>query len=126
MYYTTRNSLNSLLNEAFGYETTNMMRSDIKKEDGNYVVEIEMPGVKKEEISLSLEKGYLNVAVKQAKKQEGVEYVLNERVRGEYSRNYYLGDGFVEEDIRASLNDGILRLVFPQVKKSEKRIISIE
>ena len=126
MYYTTRNSLNSLLNEAFGYETTNMMRSDIKKEDGNYVVEIEMPGVKKEEISLSLEKGYLNVAVKQAKKQEGVEYVLNERVRGEYSRNYYLGDGFVEEDIRASLSDGILRLVFPQVKKAEKKVISID
>lgn len=126
MYYTTRNSLNSLLNEAFGYETTNMMRSDIKKEDGNYVVEIEMPGVKKEEISLSLEKGYLNVAVKQAKKQEGVEYVLNERVRGEYSRNYYLGDGFVEEDIRASLRDGILCLVFPQVKKTEKKVISID
>ncbi|MBR3840361.1 MAG: Hsp20 family protein [Erysipelotrichales bacterium] len=126
MYYTTRNSLNSLLNEAFGYETTNMMRSDIKKEDGNYVVEIEMPGVKKEEISLSLEKGYLNVAVKQAKKQEGVEYVLNERIKGEYSRNYYLGDGFVEEDIRASLSDGILRLVFPQVKKAEKKVISID
>ena len=102
------------------------MRSDIMKEDGNYVLEIEMPGVKKEEVNLSLEKGYLNVAVKKAKKTENIEYVLNERIKKDYSREFYLGEGYEEEDIRASLNDGILRLVFPQVKKSEKRIISIE
>lgn len=126
MYYTTRNGLNSLLKDTFGYETSNLMRSDIKKEDGNYVVEIEMPGVKKEEISLSLDKGYLNVAVKQTSDDSHTDYVLHERVRGEYSRNYYLGDGFVEEDIRASLSDGILRLVFPQVKKAEKKVISID
>ena len=126
MYYTTRNSLNSLLNETFGYESATIMRSDIMKEDGNYVLEIEMPGVKKEEVNLSLEKGYLNVAVKKAKKTENIEYVLNERIKKDYSREFYLGEGYEEEDIRASLNDGILRLVFPQVKKSEKRIISIE
>lgn len=126
MYYTTRNSLSSLLNEAFNYDFSNVMRSDIRKDGDNYILEIEMPGIKKEEISLALEKGYLTVSVNRNIEETATEYVLHERTLGNYSRNYYLGDGFVEEDIKASLNDGILRLVFPQTKKVERKAILID
>ena len=124
MYYVNP-IFNSAIKNAFGYENTSgMMRSNIKKEDDNYVVEIEMPGIK-EQISLSLKNGYLKVGVDNKKAEEQATYILHERYEGSYSRSYYLGDQFVEEDIKASLQDGILRLVFPQVKKQEKKVIPI-
>ena len=119
------NNLENLFNDAFNYNRpVQVMRTDITKEDDNYVVEIDVPGVKKENINLSLENGYLEVSVNKEAKE--ANYIVNERKAGKYSRRFYLGDGFVEEDIRAKLADGVLTLVFPVEKKTEKRTISIQ
>ncbi len=119
------NNLESLFNDAFNYNRpVQVMRTDIKKEDDNYVVEIEVPGVKKENVNLSLENGYLEVAINREAKE--ANYILNERKAGKYSRRFYLGEGFVEEDIKAKLADGVLTLMFPVEKKAEKKFISIQ
>jgi len=125
MYMT--NQLNSLFNEVFPYRERQKMEymlTDIKKVDENYVMEIDLPGVNKENIAISLEKGLLTVFVDQ-KAQEG-EYLVSERLHGEYGRRYRLPTILTEEDIQASFKDGILTLTFPIEKKIEKKMIQMD
>lgn len=128
MYSTRTNSFDSLLNEVFPYmgkQTVEYMKTDIKKEGDNYVMEIDLPGVIKEDISLSLEKGYLTVIVKANKTTEN-EYIIRERVSGEYGRRYYVGNDITEEDVKAAFTNGVLTLTFPIEKKVEKKSIYID
>ncbi|MBQ9987420.1 MAG: Hsp20 family protein, partial [Erysipelotrichales bacterium] len=57
---------------------------------------------------------------------EDTEYVLRERVHGEYGRRYRVSKDLVEEDIKAAFQQGVLTLTFPVEKKVERKTITIE
>ncbi|HBN84404.1 MAG TPA: Hsp20/alpha crystallin family protein, partial [Clostridiales bacterium] len=59
----------------------NFMRSDIKDKGNEYEIEVELPGVKKEDIGVDLQNGYLTVAVNtnEEKKEEKDNYIVQER-----------------------------------------------
>jgi len=100
------------------------MRTDIEETDNEYTMNIEMPGVKKEDINISLEDGYLNVSVSREEKEEK-NYVRAERSYGTATRSYYVGLKD-EKNIKASYQDGVLTLTFPKVEeKDEARKITI-
>ncbi len=106
----------------------NIMRSDIYESDGNYVIEIDLPGFKKEEINIDLEDKYLVVSVsKKEEKEEKTRYIRKERYYGEYKRSFYVGT-VKEDSIKASYNDGILILSYPKVQaeKNTRKQISID
>ncbi len=95
-------------------------------------MKIDLPEVKKENIKLSLEDGYLIVSAKFDYNNEDKEknnYIRRERHYGNCSRSYYLGEDVTEEDIKAKLQDGVLTLnvkkVDPKAKET-KKFISIE
>lgn len=104
----------------------NIMKSDIYEKDGNYIIEIDLPGFKKEEINVDLDDKYLVV---KAIKTESIEekYIKKERYYGEYKRSFYVGD-VKENSIKASYNNGMLSLSFPKVEvdKSRKKQIYID
>lgn len=105
----------------------NFMRTDIKDIDDNYVLEIEMPGINKEYISLKLNDGYLTVSYKKLvnENEKKINYIHQERYFGSMSRSFYVGDNLNEEDINATYVDGILNITFPkkpEVKNIEKTI----
>lgn len=104
----------------------NIMKSDIYEKDGNYIIEIDLPGFKKEEINVDLDDKYLVV---KAIKTESIEekYIRKERYYGEYKRSFYVGD-VKENSIKASYNNGMLSLSFPKVEvdKSSKKQIYID
>lgn len=109
-----------------------VMKTDIKDEGDHYLMKIDLPEVKKENIKLSLEDGYLIVSAKFDYNNEDKEknnYIRRERHYGNCSRSYYLGDDVTEEDIKAKLQDGVLTLnvkkVDPKAKET-KKFISIE
>lgn len=109
-----------------------VMKTDIKDEGDHYLMKIDLPEVKKENIKLSLEDGYLIVSVKFDYNNEDKEknnYIRRERHYGNCSRSYYLGEDVTEEDIKAKLQDGVLTLnvkkVDPKAKET-KKFISIE
>ncbi len=109
-----------------------VMKTDIKDEGDHYLMKIDLPEVKKENIKLSLEDGYLIVSTKFDYNNEDKEknnYIRRERHYGNCSRSYYLGDDITEEDIKAKLQDGVLTLnvkkVDPKAKET-KKFISIE
>ena len=107
---------------------TNFMRTDIKDVDSNYVLEVEMPGVNKDNISLRLNDGYLTVSYKSTfeENENKAKFIHQERYYGSMSRSFYVGNSIKEEDIDASYVDGVLKVSFPkkpEVKNVEKTIM---
>lgn len=109
--------------------SNHLMRSDIKELDNEYELSVELPGVKKNDISLALDNGYLTVKYEhkdEVNKKEKGKYIKRERYYGEMSRSYYVGKNVKEEDISASYNDGVLKVIFPKEIKEHKEVKKIE
>jgi HSP20 family molecular chaperone IbpA len=102
----------------------NTMKTDVREEENGYSLEIEMPGVKKENINLELNNGYLTIEAKQVsnddEKDKNGKYIRRERYYGSCARSFYVGD-ISEEDISASLDAGILKVHIPKEKKEETK-----
>ena len=107
------------------------MKTDVKEKDGNYIIEIDVPGYNKEDIQIELENGYLTVTAKANTKvdEEKEGYIYKERFVGECSRSFYTGEDVKEEDIKASFKNGTLTLTFPKEDKKQiegKKLIQID
>lgn len=99
-----------------------IMKTDIKEHEGNYCIEVDLPGYEKENIKIEVENGYLTVHASMNKETEDKEkgkFVRRERYFGECSRSFYVGEEVETEDIKASFKNGTLSLVVP--KKEEKK-----
>ena len=111
-----------------------LMKTDVKATDAGYELEIDVPGIDKENISVQLENGYVTVTAKTEKKNdEGKEnghYIRRERFYGTYSRSFYVGEDVTEEDVKAKYENGTLKLFVPdkekQPKPEDKKFIAIE
>lgn len=104
-------------------ELDRVMKTDVHSNEKNYILEIELPGYNKEDISLELNNGYLKIEAKQNvsendKNENG--YVRRERYFGTCARSFYVGD-IDEKDISASLDRGILTVSIPKEKKEETK-----
>lgn len=111
----------------------NMMKTDIKEKDGNYLLDIELPGFKKEDISIELDNGTLTISANREnsneEKDDDGHIVRQERFSGHCSRSYYVGDNIKEEDIKAKFENGELKIVLPNMTNKQiedKKQISIE
>lgn len=108
-----------LLSSFKGYEI-NSLRSDIKETEEDYIIDVELAGFKKEDISLSFENKNLIVkASYKSLKDEKTKYLHIERTEGIYSRKFYLGD-IKHDNIKANFENGLLTIIIP--KDSYKEI----
>ena len=92
------------------------MKTDIREENGLYLMTMELPGFDKNDIKAEIKNGYLTVtAEKNDEKEEKKEgYVFRERSTGSCSRSFYVGDHVTQNDIKAAYKDGILHMSFPK------------
>lgn len=88
---------------------------DIKEQDNVYVIDAELPGIDKEDISLNYEDGLLKIVVNKVeeKNEESEKYLHRERVMSSMQRTLNLGD-LDFENIEAELKDGILKINAPK------------
>ncbi len=109
----------------YGKHASRVMKTDIHENDSNYELSIDLPGFKKDEITVSLDNGYLTVgAAKGLDKSETTEkgkLIRQERYAGSMQRSFYVGENVTEEDVRAKFEDGLLTLDIP--KKEPKKAI---
>lgn len=118
----------------YGRHAANMMKTDVKEHDDHYEVDIDLPGFKKDELSLELKDGYLIIsAAKGFDKDENKsgKFVRQERYAGSMSRTFYVGDELKQEDIHAKYESGVLKLSIPKPEEKkpqveERKYIAIE
>ena len=118
----------------YGRKASRMMKTDIREKDDNYEVVIDLPGFKKEEITVELDNGYVTInAAKGLDKDENSKkgkLIRQERYAGSLKRSFYIGDNVEKDDIEASYKHGVLTLTFPkkavESKSPEKNLIAIE
>ena len=110
---------------SYSKEAASLMRTDVKDTASAYELEIELPGVKKEDLKAELKDGYLTITAsvgnKQEEKQEDGKYIRRERYAGTCSRSFYVGDEMKQEDIKAKFENGVLKITVP--KKEEKPVV---
>ncbi|MGM9574481.1 MAG: Hsp20/alpha crystallin family protein [Oscillospiraceae bacterium] len=92
-------------------------RTDIKKQDGNYILEAELPGFKKEDISIDIDKDCLTISAEHKSEENEDDkdkgFIRRERYYGSYSRSFNI-KGIDADAISASYNDGVLTLTMPE------------
>lgn len=107
----------------------NNMMCDIYEENNEYHIDVDVPGFKKDDISIECEKGNLIIsAVKKEEENTDRKYVHRERKSYEKcERSFFLGE-VEEDDIKASFKDGILSIVVPKKKEDKplKKKINID
>ena len=125
-------SFRNMDRQLYGKHYAREMKTDVREHDDHYEVDIDLPGFKKDQIQLTLEKGYLTVtAAKKVEKDEGEKgkTLRKERYDGTLQRSFYVGDALTEKDITAKLEHGVLSLAIPkraEEKLPEKKLIAIE
>ncbi len=117
----------------YGKNAARLMKTDVHEHDDQYEIDIDLPGFKKNEITLTLEKGTLTVAAskgldKDEKTKKG-RVIRQERYAGSMQRSFFIGHNVTEDEIKAKYEDGVLKLLVPKkeaAKIPEKKTITIE
>jgi len=108
--------------------TAGTFRMDVREDDNEYIIEAELPGVQKGEIDIEYNEGRVTISVnrKEIIEAEQHNYIHKERRQTSMSRSVYLADS-KEEGIKATLDNGILKIVVPKKESAKKsRRIEIE
>lgn len=105
-------------------------RVDVKELKDTYEISAELPGVKKEDIAVSINNGVLSIKAEtrdEKKEEKDGKVIRQERRYGTYYRNFDLGSNIHEGDINAEFNNGVLKIVAPRTdnEKQEARKIAI-
>ncbi len=102
----------------FENSSTQIMKTDIHDKDGNYMIEMELPGYAKEDIRADLKDGYLTITASKNETKEEKDAkgncICKERYTGTCNRSFYVGEQVTQDDIRAAFKDGILSLQVPK------------
>jgi HSP20 family molecular chaperone IbpA len=132
-YMMVRNMFDELADSAFtGHNINGIMHTDIREDNNSYQVVIDLPGVRKEDLSAELKDNYL-VVTATVGQQEGDgdwSYLRRERFVGTLQRSFYVGENVHQEDIHAKFENGTLQLTIPKApetpKVEQKNLIAIE
>lgn len=106
-----------------------MMKCDVYEKDGNYNIEMDIPGYDKKDIKIECDDNILTIVAEKTnennEEDEGKKYIRRERVYGKVSRTFNFAD-IDEEAINAEFTDGILKITVPKKEKVEtKKVIKI-
>jgi HSP20 family protein len=105
------------------------VKVDVTERDGAYLVHADLPGVKKEDIQLSIDGAQvtLSAEIKREKDAKEGERVLHtERVYGKVSRSFTLPQDIDEGAAQAKFADGVLELTLPKKVAAQKKQITIQ
>ena len=109
----------------YGRRADNIMKTDVRDHDDHYEIDVDLPGFKKEELSLELTDGYLTIKAakgldKDEKEKKTGKYIRRERYMGSMTRSFYVGDTITQEDVKAEYKNGVLKLTVPKPDPNKK------
>ena len=91
---------------------------DLKENENEYIIEADLPGVKKEAINIEYNKNYITISTKidHSREEKKDTYVRRERHFGEFNRSLYV-DNINSDKIDASFSNGVLNIKLPKLTK---------
>ncbi len=118
------NEVRRVNKQLYGRNAKREMKTDVHETDSTYVIDMDLPGFKKDQIQLELDDGYLTITATKGEnrdeKSAGGKIIRQERYVGTMQRSFYVGGQITEEDVKAKFEDGVLHLELP--KEEEKRL----
>lgn len=105
-----------------------MPNVDIAESETQFEISAELPGLKKDAISVDLENGRLTISGERKfeNKEESKNYHRMESSYGTFTRSFYLPDSIDEESINATYTDGVLSITIQKQEEKIKRQIEIK
>ena len=106
--------------------TTTAPAVNVKEDNKQYVMEVAVPGLKKEQVKMSIDKdGYLTLSIENKNEQKDENkkehYLRREFSYTSYRQCYALPDNVNADKIEANVADGVLKVVLPKVEKKEEK-----
>src|SRR5581483_3230831 len=103
-------------------------RIDLVREKDRMVLRADLPGIKPEEVEITVEDGILHVSGKheESKEEKAKHYLRRERRYGSFSRSLALPDGVDPERIEAGFSDGVLEVTIPVPSEKGARKVQIK
>ena len=116
------NQNHQIENKLYGDKAKNLMKTDVKENEHDFEIFVDLPGFKKEDLKLDLTDGYITISAnKTLDEEDKKKYIRKERFYGSVSRSFYVGDSIKKEDIKAKFDNGVLTLSFPKVEPKEEK-----
>lgn len=106
--------------------TTTAPAVNVKEDNKQYVMEVAVPGLKKEQVNMSIDKdGYLTLSIENKNEQKDENkkehYLRREFSYTSYRQSYALPDNVDADKIEANVAAGVLKVVLPKVEKKEEK-----
>ena len=105
------------------------IKVDVKEQDKAFLVHAEMPGIKKDDIHVTIDGPVVSISAerKQEKEvKEGERVLRSERYFGKVSRSFQLGQDIDENEASAKFADGVLELTLPKKASAKVRKLTVE
>jgi len=105
------------------------IKMDVKEDDKGYTVHAEIPGVKKDDIHVTIDGNQVSVSAEvrnEKEVKEGEKVLRSERYYGKVSRAFTLGQDVDEGAAQAKYSDGVLELVLPKKAVTKAKRLSVE
>ena len=122
-------SLLPVIDKGFGFEKNSAFPAiDITEEEKQVIVNVDVPGLKKEDINLSVEGSVLTITGerKSEEKKENGHFYRCERLYGRFERSIDVGTIIDQSKVQAKYRDGVLNITIPKTNGSQKKQIHIE
>ncbi|MDC7993976.1 Hsp20/alpha crystallin family protein [Altibacter sp. HG106] len=115
------------------YEKFSIPAVNIQEKNTNFVIELAVPGMKKDDFTIEIEEGTLKIASNSEsqevteEKENDVRYTRKEFSYHQFSRSFHLPDTVNTDEIKAAYEDGILRVMLPKIKEQPalKKMVEI-
>ncbi len=117
----------------YGKNAQHMMKTDVRETQDGYELDVDLPGIAKEDVNLALENGYLTISARKGmeknEENDAGRLIRRERYAGTMQRSFYVGENVTQADVKAAYQNGVLHISFPKreaVKAPERNTIYIE
>ncbi|MEK7232373.1 MAG: Hsp20/alpha crystallin family protein [Elusimicrobiota bacterium] len=104
-----------------------MPRVDIRETEKEYILDLSLPGVKKEDVKVEVKDGVLTISgeKKTEKEEKGKTWLRRESSYGSFQRSFVLPEGLHTEDVKASCKEGVLTLTMRKPAEVKRRGVSV-